>query len=105
MASASNELSRYFFASADGDPPGLADDVLRALAALPLDSFDAEALRIENDGGCITLRGTVPTEELRRRAESLALLVPGVSDVDNALRVGDGLDGAEPSSGARELLA
>jgi hyperosmotically inducible protein len=51
-------------------------------------SLSPHALAVATERGVVTLRGTVPREDLRRRAESRALAVPGVRQVVNHIEVG-----------------
>jgi len=44
-----------------------------------------DKINVDSDGEVVTLRGAVPSEEIRRLAESIARDVPGVSDVHNHL--------------------
>ena len=50
-------------------------------------SEDAALTAKVKQGGVVTLRGDVPTEEARTRAESIAQDVPGVQEVQNHLFV------------------
>ena len=50
-------------------------------------SLGATDLKVERVGSRAILRGTVPSAERARVAEKLALLEPGIYDVDNQLRV------------------
>jgi osmotically-inducible protein OsmY len=51
-------------------------------------SLSPHALAVATERGVVTLRGTVPREELRHRAENRALAVPGVRQVVNHIEVG-----------------
>jgi nucleoid-associated protein YgaU len=63
-------------------PPALADQVTRALHDEP--TLAAATLDVQQVGPGVRLRGTVPTDALRRRAEALARAVPGVYLVDSS---------------------
>lgn len=61
------------------------EDVCRALTEDPaVDAGDIEVLVISRE---VTLNGTVPSREQRRRAEDCAEQVPGVAHVQNNVRV------------------
>ncbi|HYR83191.1 MAG TPA: BON domain-containing protein [Terriglobia bacterium] len=47
----------------------------------------ADQINVDSEDGVVTLRGEVPSEEIRRLAESVARDTPGVSDVQNHLYV------------------
>jgi sporulation protein YlmC with PRC-barrel domain len=47
----------------------------------------ADKVSVDSEGDVVTLRGEVPSDEIRSLAESLARDVPGVSDVQNHLYV------------------
>ena len=51
-------------------------------------SLGPHALAVATERGVVTLRGTVPREELRHRAEDRALAVPGVRQVVNHIEIG-----------------
>jgi osmotically-inducible protein OsmY len=44
-----------------------------------------DKINVDSDDGVVTLRGEVPSEEIRQLAESIARDVPGVSEVHNHL--------------------
>ncbi len=50
-------------------------------------NIDASDVDVEVKNGEATLKGTVPNRQMKRLAEDLAYAVPGVSDVQNQLRV------------------
>ena len=52
------------------------------------DQLGGAAIRVETEGGFVTLRGTVASAEVREKAVSVTRGVDGVSGVRNALRVG-----------------
>jgi osmotically-inducible protein OsmY len=45
----------------------------------------ADKINVDSEGDVVTLRGEVPSEEIRQLAESIARDVPGVSEVRNHL--------------------
>jgi hyperosmotically inducible protein len=49
--------------------------------------FDVSAIAVKAKGGAITLSGSVPTEDERNEAETVARGIQGVSSVTNNLRV------------------
>ena len=49
--------------------------------------IDAINITVEVQGGEVTLKGTVPDRESKRRAEDLAESSSGVKEVQNQLRV------------------
>lgn len=59
-------------------------------------------LRVEAEEGVITLRGSVPSAELRRQAEEVATAVPEVDQVVNHLEVQAG-DAPKPGADERSL--
>lgn len=62
------------------------EDVCDELTA---DSYvDAHDVNVSVNNGVVTLSGTVPTRDMRRRAEEDADSVNGVNDVRNDLRIG-----------------
>lgn len=46
-------------------------------------------INVDSDDGMVTLRGTVPSEEAKKKAGEIALAVDGTASVTNALVVGD----------------
>jgi hypothetical protein len=70
-------------------PPFIAE-VKARIERLLATSFATEEQReitFDLDGDVLVMRGTVPTEQERRLAESLLLLEPGVQKVKNELKV------------------
>ena len=51
------------------------------------DDVRGHDIRVVSDGGVVTLNGTVESEAARQRAVSLAREVPGVTRVEDQLRV------------------
>jgi osmotically-inducible protein OsmY len=51
------------------------------------DGIDASEIEVQLEGNYVILSGAVHTRTEKRRAEDLALSVPGVYDVENRLRV------------------
>jgi len=49
---------------------------------------DGRGIEVTVQGGAVTLRGTVPTADQKRRAGEDAWDVPGVTDVHNLLTIG-----------------
>ena len=45
----------------------------------------ADKINVDSEGDVVTLRGEVPSDEIRQLAESIARDVPGVSEVHNHL--------------------
>lgn len=62
--------------------------------------LDASGIRVQVDGGEVTLEGTVDSRAAKRMAEDAAETVAGVRDVHNRLRI-RGHDGDEGSAGRR----
>jgi osmotically-inducible protein OsmY len=52
--------------------------------------IDASDVDVKVNTGIVTLSGRVETRAEKRRAEDLANLIAGVTDVNNQLRVGSG---------------
>ncbi len=50
-------------------------------------SLDAAAIRVESNAGAVTIDGFVDNQAQKERAGNLARGVPGVSRVDNQLKV------------------
>lgn len=66
------------------------DDQIKAVieAALTDDPWlDASGVQVSVQQGIVTLTGTVPSREAKRRAEALADRVGGVRDVRNTLAI------------------
>ncbi len=66
------------------------DDQIKAVieAALTDDTWlDASGVQVSVQQGIVTLTGTVPSREAKRRAETLADRVSGVRDVRNTLTI------------------
>ncbi len=61
------------------------DDVFYGLAENP--DIELDSMDVEVRGGIVTLRGIADSRKVKRLAEDLALAVPGVSDVQNRIRV------------------
>ena len=57
---------------------------------------DGRGIAVEVHEGVVTLRGTVPTSEQKRRAGEDAWDTPGVLDVQNTLAIGPGPQAAGP---------
>jgi len=75
---------------------------------LTSDSFvDAHDVNVSVNSGVVTLSGTVPTRDMRRRAEEDADSVTGVNDIRNDLRVGphthdeNGMMATEPTTASQ----
>lgn len=65
---------------------------------------DASEITVQVQGGEVTLSGSVPTREQKRRAEDLAEWCSGVSDVTNSLRVQKaGQTSSSASSGSTQV--
>jgi len=80
------------------------DDRLRAevSAALVRDrGIDASDIEVHVEQGDVTLKGTVADKFAKRHASHVAESVPGVTNVQNLLRVRRDGDGMEASSGRR----
>jgi osmotically-inducible protein OsmY len=65
--------------------PAVREKISSALARTA--AFDAQRIRIEVDGGKVTLRGEVETPDDRRTVEYAAWGTPGVTQVDNRIDV------------------
>ncbi len=82
----------------------ICQDVTFALARDP--GIDAGDVEVRVAEGEVTLTGTVADKLARRRAEDIADHVPGVTDVQNLLRVrpdGGGLGASTGRRGDREV--
>lgn len=62
------------------------------------DDLDASDIEVRVDNGAVTLTGTVTTRLDRRIAETIVDSAPGVTDVDNRLRVGQAGAAAQPQA-------
>lgn len=75
---------------------------VRAALALQKDFALLGEIRVQTEGGVVTLTGRVATEEQRRLAELIARGVQNVRDVVNRLEVGEAPTGdREAASGSR----
>lgn len=82
--------------------PGVRDQSLTAAVqtALALDPDLAPfPLAVTTRSAVVTLSGTLPTDQLRRRAEEAARETPGVQGVENRLEVRAGQKPARPRAG------
>ena len=67
------------------------EDVHVVLTQSP--DIDGSDIRVEIDGGEVTLYGTVPDRDMKRAAEDAVEAVRGVREVFNQLRVAAGVEG------------
>ena len=63
----------------------------QAADRLEADGVDASDIEVEVKDGEVTLKGTVEERWMKRLAEDIAEVVPGVHDVHNQIRVKGGL--------------
>jgi osmotically-inducible protein OsmY len=63
----------------------ITEDINEDLTQHP--DIDASNISVEVQNGEVTLKGTVPDREMKRRAEDIAESCSGVKDVQNQLRV------------------